>query len=105
MFKDKVLILAMSTYDFKNSDNELVKGTTVHYVALKNDGMNQNLLGLQPAKGTLPVEVFQQHRNESFPCYAEMEFTFDYAKNKIKPINFNFLKSLEVGELIERVGK
>lgn len=99
MFTQNVLVLCLSTYNFQNDKDENVKGTTVYYVDLKNDGSNSSLLGLKPAKGTLPEEQFLIHKNDKFPCYASMQFDMNFANQKIKPVSFDFIKSFEVGEL------
>ena len=96
MLKEKVLVLSLSVYDFKNDDGEIVKGTTVHYVGLKNDGSRDTLIGLKPAKSTLPFDNFQIHSKEVFPAFVDMDFNLDFSTGKIKPVSFNYLSELSL---------
>ena len=99
MFEQNVLVLGLSTYNFKNDSDELVSGTTVYFTSLANDGSKENLVGLKPGKGTLPESHFSMHSSEKFPAYCKMQFSMDFSTQKIKPSGFSYVKALEVGDL------
>jgi len=83
MFEQNVLVLGLSTYNFKNDSDELVSGTTVYFTSLANDGSKENLVGLKPGKGTLPESHFSMHSSRKISSLLQnaIFYGFFYSKD------------------------
>lgn len=90
-----VMILGANRYQFEDSKTKReVKGCTVHYVQLAQAD-NDNIVGLIPAKATLPFEAFATFfEGHQFPITGLARIQFDLAnkKNPIKVTGFEFIE-------------
>ena len=89
LFKN-VTVLGAKRMDFKNGD-DVIQGVQVwSYAEISDD---ENTKGIIPTKSWMPLLSFETYENvEEFPAVARCGYTIDMAKNKLKPVSFEFAK-------------
>lgn len=93
----EVLVLSLTPYDFiDQSSGRHVKGLTVWLVPLKSNDQFTN--GIKPVKYSLPEEMKTLFTGVSLPALSEMDFDFDFSRNKVNPSYFANFKEMKLGE-------
>lgn len=100
MNNQEVVVLSVTPYDFKDqSSGRQVTGLTVWLVPLNSSDEYTN--GIKPVKYSLPAEKESLFNGVSLPAMAEMQFEFDFSRNKVNPSYFDNFKEMKLGELSE----
>lgn len=97
MNNQEVLLLSATPYDFTDqTTNRQVTGLTVWLVPLKSSDKYTN--GIKPVKYSLPADLESLFNGITLPAFAEMEFEFDFSRNKVNPSYFDNFNEMKLGD-------
>ena len=97
--EEQVVVLSVKAYNFKNSDGNDVAGCTVHYYpAATFDAkvdLENNVLGLQPLKATMPLSFYEAAKKVGIPCSAKISYVMRSQQGQmvLKPDTIQFMKN------------